>query len=102
MSSTVSNSPLGDKAGNGGAEYVAVPAGFVRLGTMITVADAYGMVADALAGVDHLLLELRDQLLDDLPSNLGDEHRRTLEAAITKRVDAARDALEENTPEQPG
>ena len=98
MSSTVSNSPLGDKAGNGGAEYVAVPAGFVQPDTPIRVADAAEYVSDVLAGVDNMLLELRDQLLDDLPNNLADEQRRAIEQSIEQRIGAARAALDESDP----
>ena len=95
MSSTVSNSPLGDTEGDGGREYVAVPAAFVQPDAPIRVADAYGLVADAMAGVDALLLDVRGQLLDDLSDDLSDAHRQEIERSIEQRIDAARAAVDE-------
>ena len=102
MSSTVHNSPLGDKTGNGGREYVAVPAGFVQPDTTITVADAVEYVADALVGFDVLLLEVRQRLLGDLPDDMAAENREKITTAIDRRIDAARDAVDEYGPNEPG
>ena len=83
-------------------DYQTVPAGFVKPDTPITVADAAEYVSDVLAGFDNSLIELCDGLLGDLSDDLSDAHRQEIERSIEQRVGAARAALDENTPIQPG
>ena len=72
------------------------PTPFVVPAVMVTVEEAMGYARDILAGVDNMLIELADELIDELPMGLTPTQRRRLEHAIRARVDAARIAVNEH------
>ncbi len=62
---------------------------------MVPVVDAMDYARDILAGMDNLLIELSDRLLDGLPDGLTDTQREQLCNSVATRIEAARAAVDE-------
>ncbi len=68
---------------------------FVTPAVMVPVEEAMEYARDILAGVDNLLIELSDRLLDGLPEGLTDAQREQLCNSVATRIEAARAAVDE-------
>lgn len=69
---------------------------FVAPAVMVPVEDAMDYARDILAGVDNLLIELSNDLIDDLPNGLTPQQRQHLQQVIRARIAAARAAVDEH------
>ena len=68
---------------------------FVTPAVMVPVEEAMDYARDILAGVDNLLIELEERLLDGLPDGLTDAQRIQLHESVGTRIEAARAAVDE-------
>ena len=69
---------------------------FVDPAIMVSVEDAIAYAESIFAGVDNLLIELRDDLLNELTHGLTVAQRNRIGAVIDAHFEAARDAVDEH------
>ena len=68
---------------------------FVTPAVMVPVEEAMDYARDILAGVDNLLIELEERLLDGLPDGLTNAQRQEFYESVVARIEAARAAVDE-------
>lgn len=76
-------------------KYQTIPASFASPSARVPLADALAYANDLLAGADQLLLELADELIANLPSDLTNPQRCAVVQVIHDQIDRSRAALEE-------
>ena len=77
-------------------KYQTIPASFASPSARVPLADALAYANDLLAGADQLLLELADELITNLPSDLTNLQRRAIVQLIHDQIDRSRAAVAEH------
>ena len=77
-------------------KYQSIPASFASPLASVPLADALAYANDLLAGADQLLMELADELIANLPSDLTILQRRAIVQLIHDQIDRSRAAVAEH------